>query len=761
MSSGAEKAELGTGQESEGGESLLAADSIFSQVISQVIQGHRINLGDDADGQLSLEILLENCQDAVLLLSAEGEITEASPVFCSIYGMPHDELVGSSILDLIHDSERGILQQKLSEFREGDADDRPARSDDVVVFHGIKRGGSVVTKNCLVSALYDGNTKRIMAIFRDRFLDEERFDQLKLNEEHYLALAETVNEAIFRIDEDFTILFVSVGAKFVFGFEKEELVGQHMGRLFPEEVFLHHEDEFRKYFHIDDKDREKLGLRRTIELVGVTKNRGVAPMEMSFGNSKEARGRTLTCIVRDISQRKMLDRRLRHLAFYDKLTGLGNRDLFNEDLKASLAAIQAETEGRGAIILVDLTEFKNINDTLGHEVGDRILIEIARRLRVSLRESDSAYRFAGDKFVALLRSLKQIQDPSLVASRILNAVRMPLEVGLQFGSRKRIELGASIGVAVIPDHGSTVDAATKSADIAMYFAQESGRNRFIVYDESLRPKSTERWLIEQEMRSGIVNGEFVLHYQPIVSPAGKILGCEALIRWLRDGTPVMPSSTFIPIAEENGVILTLGSWVLRRALLDLKRIQRMGYAGLFFSINISTRQFEQPDFVNTVGDAIDGVGVDSSLVHLELTETTLMAHPEDAISKILALKRRFPCIKVTIDDFGTGYSSLAYLARLPVDALKVDISFVRALRSEQNRKVVNAILNLADNLRISVVVEGIDTRDHYNYFRTRDCWAFQGFLFMRAVPFDELGAKLASLRTGRVDAAVESQESVL
>jgi diguanylate cyclase (GGDEF)-like protein/PAS domain S-box-containing protein len=736
----------------DGDGSILATESIFSQVIAQVIQGHRINLGGESDGVLSLEILLENCGDAVLLVTAEGGIVEANPAFCSTYGFPRDELVGSSILNLIHQSERELLRGKLGQFREGDVDDRPARSDDVVVFHGITRNGSVITKNCLVSALYDGKGKRIMAIFRDRFLDEERFDQLKLNDDHYLALAETINEAIFRIDEDFSILFASVGVKNVFGFDKEELIGQRMAKLFPEEVFRHHEPEFRKYFHIDDRDRCTLGLQRTIELLGVTKNRGIAPIEISFGNSKEVRGRTLTCIVRDISQRKMLERRLRHLAFHDKLTGLGNRDLFNEELGGALEAVLADRGRRCSVVLLDLNEFKHINDTIGHEIGDLLLVEVARRIRVSLRESDTAYRFSGDKFVALLRRVKDSQDPSIVANRILHAVRMPIEVGLPSGARRRVELGASIGVAVLPDHGATVEAATTCADIAMYFAKESGRNHFIVYDEALKPKSTERWLIEQEMRSGIVNREFALHYQPIVSPSGKILGCEALIRWIRDGSVVMPSGTFIPIAEENGVILTLGSWVFRRALLDLKRILSRGYSTFFISVNISTRQFEQPDFVTTVSEAIDGIGVDARHVNLELTETTLMAHPEDAIMKILALKRRFPKIMVAIDDFGTGYSSLAYLARLPVDAIKVDISFVRALRSEQNRKVVNAILNLADSLRIEVMVEGIDSKENYDYFRTRDCYAMQGYLFMRAVPLPELEQKLTSLRSSELEA---------
>lgn len=722
------------------------SESIFPQVIGRIIQGHTINLGDGPDGNLSLEILLENCKDAVLLLEAGGEITEANPVFCSTFGYARGELVGSSILALAPESDRGPLLDKLGQFASVASDDRPARADDDVAFRGLTKGGAVIARHCLISLLYAGSIRRIMAIFRDRFLDEERFEELKDRQDQYLALAETINEAIFRLDERFTILFANAGVKNVFGFEREELVGEPILRLFPEEVFRYHEPEFRKYFHIDDQDRSTLGLRQTIELLGITKHRGIAPMEMSFGNSKELRGRTLTCIIRDISQRKTLERRLHHLAFHDKLTGLGNGDLFHEDLKALLTPELARSGERLAVVMLDINGFKHINDTLGHSVGDSILIEMGRRLRFNLREQDAAYRYSGDKFVALLRSVKRPLDLSLVAKRLLSAVRMPFELDVTMRAMRRIEFNACIGISVLPDHGATSEAAIKNAEIAMYFSKESGGNRFIVYNAMLKPRSTEQWFLEREMREAVIKGEFALHYQPILDLKGKIIGCEALVRWIRDGALVMPSNLFIPVAEENGVILVIGAWVMRRALLDLKRLCDLGYRDIYFSINISTRQFERTDFVKSLTDAIEYSEVDVRLVNLELTETTLMSHPEDAVMKINALKRRYPGIRVTIDDFGTGYSSLAYLARLPIDCLKVDISFVRALNSEQNRKVVNAILSLADTLRIATIIEGIDTKDHFDYFKDRNCYALQGFFFMKAVPFEEFERKLASIR---------------
>jgi diguanylate cyclase (GGDEF)-like protein/PAS domain S-box-containing protein len=591
----------------------------------------------------------------------------------------------------------------------------------------------------------EGESRRVLAVIRDLSVDKELLDQLMESKDHYTALTETITEAIFRIDSDFRILFANSGVKNTFGYDREELIGHNLARLFPEEVFRQHEGEFRKYFYVDDQDRTEIGLKRTIELLGVTKHRGVAPMEISFGNSKDFRGRTLTCIVREISQRKTIERRLKHLAYHDKLTGLGNRDLFNEDMKFVLADSDSEDKRRLALLFMDLDGFKHINDTIGHSAGDELLVETAKRIRFCLRERDSAYRFGGDEFVVLLPEVNEAKDAILVGERLLRSIRKPCELHTGSSGTARVEVGVSIGAAILPDHGRTAEAATKSADIAMYCSKEAGKNRFTLFDDSLNTKSTHNWRLEQEMRQALVNGEFEMHYQPIVDKDGAVLGIEALIRWRRDGKNVLSPAEFIPAAEENGVIVPLGAWLLRRSLMDLRRLDEKGFHSLYMSVNVSCRQLELPDFVEGLSDAIEGAGVDSARVKLEITETTLLRDPGGADSKILAIKKRFPRMTLVIDDFGTGYSSLSYLARLPVDSLKIDISFVRALRSEQNRKVVNAILNLAENLDINVIAEGIETEEQRDYFRERRCKGMQGWLFMKALPLGELERRLVSM----------------
>jgi diguanylate cyclase (GGDEF)-like protein/PAS domain S-box-containing protein len=731
------------------GPSPEIGESIFSQLLQRLLAGREVKVGDEAEGRGSLEILLENSRDPILLLTAAGVVVEANPAFCQAYGWSRAELAGSSLLRLVPEEYWPSFSEKLVACGRRDKYLSAELANDYLDFKARTKDGTILSAECLLSPIWSGGERRIIAVLRDIPMDKNLFKQLKESKEHYLALSETITEAIFRLDEDFNIIFVNSGVKNTFGFEREELLKRKFSVLFPKEVFASHRNEFRKYFLVDDQDRLANGLKQTIEILGITKNRGVAPLEMSFGNSRDFSGRTLTCIVRDISLRKINERRLRHLAFHDKLTGLGNRDLFNEDMKAFLKEPIMARGIRAALLFLDLDGFKHVNDSLGHSAGDELLVETARRIRVCLREADSAYRFGGDEFVAFLPEIGDTQQALSVAERILSGIRLPYEVTTDLRAKARIEIGVSVGVAIMPEHGEDAESVTKNADIAMYCSKEGGKNRVTVYDDSLNTKSNEMWRIEQDIRSALVKGEFELHYQPIVAPAGKLLGLEALIRWRRSGEMFMSPTSFIPIAEQNGMIIPLGAWVLRRVFIDLRRLERSGFGRIFFSINVSGKQFEQFDFVSTLCDAIDRAGVDASRLNLELTETTLMSNANEAVAKILEIKRRYPAIMLSIDDFGTGYSSLSYLSMLPVDVLKIDISFIRALQDTQNQKIVNSILSLADSLGIDVVAEGIETSEQRAYFRDRKSYGLQGYLFMKAQPIEELEKRLLALRTAQ------------
>lgn len=723
-----------------------AEDSIFSQLLERILQGYALKLEDGSDESgMSLEILLDGVSDSVLIMSPAGVILEANQAFFLTFGYDRSELIGHPIFGLLPDEYRGPFHTRLAEFTMEGLEPKVATKDDILAFRGRRRDGQVLSMDCLLSCIQLRGEPAVIALIRDLSFDHALFQQLKETREHYVALSETITEAIFRLDDDFRIIFANSGIKNTFGWEREEVIGRPFSVLFPTGAFEKHAEDFRKYFYVDDQDRKALGLKRTIEFLGATKHRGLASMEMSFGNSKEYMGRTLTCVIRDITQRKMIERRLRHLAYHDKLTGLGNRDLFNEDMGALFHALAGDGELRGAVLFLDLDGFKHVNDSLGHDAGDKLLVETARRLRVCLRESDTAYRFGGDEFVVVLPSLKEQADAVLVAERILASVAKPYIVSDKgAGTGSSVTVGVSIGVALIPEHGRTIEEAAKSADIAMYCSKDAGKNRYTLYDPAVSAKASARWRLEQEMKAALTEGGFYLVYQPIVDSIGGIRGLEALARWRQpDGTEVSPG-VFIPIAEENGSIVALGDWALRRACYDARRLREKGLRGLYVSVNVSSLQFERPNYAQELESIVLSSGLPPSWLKLELTESGVMKDTADAVERIKDIKRRLPGISFMVDDFGTGYSSLAYLSKLPVDTLKIDISFVVNLAQRQNEKVVNAIINLGHSLDLDIVAEGIETAEQRDYFVERGCEAMQGYFFQRPTPFEGIYEALCS-----------------
>ncbi len=725
-----------TGQASDPGE------SIFSQLLERLLQGYALKLeGEAEEADASLEILLDGVSDSVIIMTSAGAIIEANQAFFVTFGYERTEMLGTPIYNLLPEGYRGAFHEKLAEFAINGAIPHHAKPSDVLAFRGQRSDGTIVSMDCLLSSIQLPTQMAVIALIRDLSFDHALFEQLKETREHYVALSETITEAIFRIDDEFSIIFANSGVKNTFGWEREEVMGKPFSVLFPPEVFSKHEMEFKKYFYIDDQDRLAVGLKRTFEFLGTTKHRGVAPMEMSFGNSKDQKGRTLTCVIRDITQRKTLERKLRHLAYHDKLTGLGNRDLFNENMVALLQNVKENSTWRGSVLFLDLDGFKHVNDSLGHDAGDELLIETARRIRVSLREQDVAYRFGGDEFVVVLSEIKETSDSVIVSERILSSVSNPYILRSKASqSGTRVSVGVSIGVAIMPDHGKTIEEATKCADIAMYCSKEGGKNRYTLYDPTVFSKSTERWRLEQEMKLAIGTGGFFLVYQPIVGANGQVIGMEALLRWKRPDDNPIPPSVFIPIAEEHGLIIPLGDWALRRACYDAKRIHEKGHKEVYVAVNVSSKQFEQPNYVENLESIVRGSGIDPSRLKLELTESTIMRNTKDGIERILEIKQRLPGISFMVDDFGTGYSSLAYLSRLPVDALKIDISFVVNLAEAQNEKVVNAIIHLGHSLDLDIVAEGIETHEQWQYFIDRDCESMQGYYFLKPAPLNEFYA---------------------
>lgn len=723
----------GDAREPEHEQRFRLGDSLFELVVQQIIQGYHMQLTEHLTEE-RLRSIVEETVDVVAALDHEGRITTVNDVFVDTFGMPPKQVVGTKFLDFVDEEYRAGAELRLRRVTSRQGKLLIATPDDITVFRAPHSDGSRLSLECVFCVTSDDHEIPVLAVMRDLSLHQSLLEQLQESRDNYDALSETITEAIVRIDENFTVVFANSATKHTFGYTPEELRERTFSVLFPPGAFDRMKDQIRKYFYVDDQDRARLGMNQSFEFLGQTKNRGVAPMEMSFGNSKDYKGRTLTCIVRDITVRKNAERKLRHLAFHDQLTGLGNRDLFTNDLAATLRTVAATHGTLSALMFLDLDGFKQVNDTLGHDAGDELLVETARRLRSTLREGDAVYRFGGDEFVVLLAQIHHARDAGRVANKLLAAIRRPYRLDVQQAEGAPVTVGVSIGIALIPQHGADLEALTKAADLAMYSAKGHGKNRVEVFDERLNAEAKERWQIEQGLRAAIEQNHLTLHYQPLVDVDGNARGFEALLRWEHSELGNVPPSRFIPVAEDTGLIVPLGNWVLETACRDVKTWNDSGYESTYVSVNISTRQFEQHNLVDVVAGILERTEVDPHNVKLEITETCIMRSPESAIAKMHALKERHPGLTISIDDFGTGYSSLSYLSKLPADSIKIDLSFVSRLFSLNNEKIVNAIINLAHSLELDIVAEGVESRSQWEYFRQHHCQTMQGFHFERAVP---------------------------
>jgi diguanylate cyclase (GGDEF)-like protein len=393
------------------------------------------------------------------------------------------------------------------------------------------------------------------------------------------------------------------------------------------------------------------------------------------------------------------------------------------------------------VLFIDLDNFKRINDTLGHDSGDLLLNIVARKLSSVLRSSDYVARsraeegknmltrLGGDEFLAVLPDLLEAQSAAQVARRILNALSEPFDL-----TGREVVITASIGISLYPDDGEDIEDLLKNADVAMYHAKDEGRNNFQFYSKAMNAAALELLAMENELRKALEHDELVLYYQPKLNAATRtIIGMEALIRWRHPDKGLISPGRFIPLAEANGLIVQIGEFSLRTACAQMKQWQDAGLNPGSVAVNVSGRQFSQKNLVEVVNSALEDAGLSPECLELEITESTIMRDPEEAVRVLLELKAKG--IQIAIDDFGTGYSSLSYLKRLPLDFLKVDQSFVKNLASSHSdRAIVLAIIAMAHSLNLKVIAEGVETEEQLSFLLEQGCDEFQGFIFSQAVP---------------------------
>jgi diguanylate cyclase (GGDEF)-like protein/PAS domain S-box-containing protein len=535
-----------------------------------------------------------------------------------------------------------------------------------------------------------------------------------------------IGDAVVCTDVSGNITFLNLVAEKMTGWPWEEAIGRPMGEVFQIQDAMTHEPSPNP---MDAAVAQNKTVHLPSNCILIRRDGFETPIEDSVAPIHDREGKATGAVIvfRDVSAARAMAEQMTHSAQHDFLTGLPNRMLLNDRVNQAIA-LAARHSKKVAVLFLDLDGFKHVNDSLGHPVGDKLLQSIAKRLVGCVRGTDTVSRQGGDEFVVLLSEMAQQEDAAISALRILDAVAKAHSI-----DQHDLHLTASIGVSVCPGDGLDAETLIKNADIAMYQAKENGRQSYQFFKPVMNVRAVERQSIEENLRRALERKEFSLHYQPKVRLAtGEITGAEALIRWTHPTRGPVSPANFIPVAEDCGLILPIGQWVLRESCKQARAWLDAGLSLGSIAVNISSMEFREDDFLESVFTTLRETGLDPRFLELELTESVLMKRAESAASVLKSLRSRG--VQIAVDDFGTGYSSLSYLRKFPIDALKIDQSFVRQITSApDDSTIVTAVISMGRSLKLRVVAEGVETPGELAFLRARQCDEAQGFYFSRPV----------------------------
>lgn len=562
------------------------------------------------------------------------------------------------------------------------------------------------------------------------FIDRRFEYQSILSERKFRSVIESANDSIILSDRTGTIISWNKGAELIFGFTEKEALGKNLQIIIPDKFKVAHQQGMERYL----LSGEPRVIGNTVELEGLRKDGSEFPIELSLAAWQEDGTVYFSSIIRDITERKRNEKKINQMVYRDPLTGLPNRLLLNDRLSQALE-LADETKQTIGIMFIDLDRFKYINDTLGHAVGDQLLIEIAKRIQACVGKNDTVCRQGGDEFIVLIPNTTA-DEVSKIAQQIVDLFSSSVMVNEQ-----ELFVTPSIGIAMYPGDGRDIETLIKNADTAMYRVKEQGKNNFQFYTPEMNEAVTKKMKLEIGLRKALERDEFKIVYQPQIDvETGGIIGVEALLRWHHPEWGTISPSEFIPIAEETGLILQIGEWVLHGACLQNKEWQNAGYAPLRMAVNISSRQFQQSDLVERVSRILRETELAPQYLELELTES-IIQDSKYAVAKMHKLKEMG--IHLSIDDFGTGYSSLSYLKTFPIHTLKIDQSFTRNIYADpKDASLVETIIAMAHNLDLKVIAEGVETEEQLQFLQQKQCNEAQGYYFSRPISADELAVIL-------------------
>ncbi len=559
-----------------------------------------------------------------------------------------------------------------------------------------------------------------------------RVAELRASEQYVHAILENVNEGIIVIDENERVESFNTAAEKIFGYDSKEIVKQHFGRLLSGES-LSLTGRYHR-FNPDENFSPAFGVTR--EVVGIRKDLSAFPLELKTNQLRIQNRLLFITTARDISDRKEAEQRIRYMASHDALTSLPNRTLLQDRIQQTLVH-NGRRNLRAAVLFIDLDKFKLINDTLGHDIGDGLLMEAATRLIGCIRNEDTVARQGGDEFIILLSQISTPPDAGSIAEKLLESLLRPFLI-----KGKELHISASIGIAIYPDDGTSMEQLLKNSDTAMYHAKESGRSNYQYFSGKMNEQAAEKQVISSELRHAIERNQLSLAYQPVVDiRSNAICGLEVLLRWQHPDHGMIPPAKFIPLAEESGYILAIGDWVMRTTCQQISSWQQLGYDVPRIAINLSAKQFRQKQLAEHICAILDETGIKASSIGIEITESMLVENVEDVVNTLLTLSNMG--LEISIDDFGTGYSSLSYLKRFPINKLKIDKSFINDVATHlDDAAIVKAILAMAMGLGMTVVTEGVETEAQLAFLKQHQCDQYQGYLFSKPLSPLEITALL-------------------